>query len=105
MFLPVDAILDEEQKEFLKNAMNNPDDISSETRIILEKIANNDENTALVFPTISLYAYSKPCIWDYYEVASDECRNVKMSEGIDYSKFNLTSLVAGSGFEPPTPGL
>tara|TARA_B110000014_G_scaffold72129_1_gene49202 strand:- start:78 stop:2699 length:2622 start_codon:yes stop_codon:yes gene_type:complete len=60
----------------------NINDIPPELNEIYLQITNNDEKTIVIFPTISLHAYSEQCIWDYYEPMTDDCKIIQLNNNI-----------------------
>ena len=52
------------------------------------EIMNNDDETIVIFPTISLHAYSQQCIWDYYVPATEDCKIIQLDSEIDLSSMN-----------------
>ena len=59
------------------------DDTPLEITNIHQQIMNENKKTAVVFPTITLHAYTDECIWDYYELLSDDCQTIQLADSID----------------------
>ena len=57
-------------------------------------VTTEPQNTAVLFPTISVDAFSKHCIWDYYTIpplnSPHDCYTIKMAN-VDFTK--LVSLL------------
>ena len=63
-------------------------EIVPEMNDIYMEIMNEDDKTIVIFPTVSLHAYSERCIWDYYMPASDDCKIIQLNNDIDLSSMN-----------------
>jgi len=67
-------------------------------------VINDKQNTIVVFPETSLYAYSKPCIWDYYLETTTECFTVNMlSDSEKRFQYYEGAIVKQHVFDPTKP--
>ena len=63
-------------------------EVIPEMKDIYLEIMNNDDKTIVIYPTISLHAFSQQCIWDYYVPDSEDCKIIQLVTETDLASMN-----------------